>query len=232
MSSTLEPLYALNLSCTVCEKAFQTLKVRSRFAHAFQTDSDFYPHYKSEINPVFYLINVCPNCGFSFSKQFSNLFPTGSKEAIIERVAKNWDKRDFGSTRNTHQAIDTYKLALVSGSLKKEKHSVIAGICLRLSWLYRMIKDHGQELRFMELAAQQYEKSFEQSDYEDTSMSEMKVLYLLGELYRRLDEHNKAIRFFSLVIEHKHKNLETGIVKMAREQWLETKEAYNAKKAK
>jgi hypothetical protein len=60
-------------------------------------------------------------------------------------------------------------------------------------------------------------------------MSEMKVLYLLGELYRRLEEHNKAIKFFSLVLEHKNKNLETGIVKMARVQWLETKEAYNAK---
>jgi uncharacterized protein (DUF2225 family) len=222
-------LYEQKVTCAVCETAFPTLKVRSRFSHAFQTDSDFCPHYKDENNPILYLINVCPNCGFSFSKQFSNFFPPGSMEEIRERVSKKWDKREFSSSRTPQQAIDTYKLALVSGELKKEKNSVIAGICLRLSWLYRMTKDHNQEIRFMALAAQQYEKAYQLSDFEDTSMSEMKVLYLLGELYRRLEEHSRAIKFFSLVIEHKNKNLETGIVKMAREQWLETKEAYNAK---
>lgn len=228
-SSTLEPFYEQSIACSVCETSFKTLKVRSRFAYSYQTDSDFCPYYKGELNPMFYLINVCSNCGFASSKQFSEYFPPESKETIVERVSKKWDKREFGSTRNIHQAIDSYKLALVSGGLKKETHSVIAGLCLRLTWLYRMIKDHDQEQRFMELAAQQYEKAFEQSDYEDTSMTEMKVLYLLGELYRRLDEYTKSIRFFSMVIEHRNKHVETGIVKMARDQWQETRDAYNAK---
>lgn len=226
MTVALEPLYTQQVACPLCETKYSTMKVRSRFAYAYQTDSDFCPHYKSDNNPLYYFVYVCPECGYAYTKQFSDDFNPMVKEKLKEQISDKWEKRDFGYKRNIEQALSTIKLAIFSGTIKQEKHSVIAGLCLRLAWLYRREESKEQEERFLRLAVKEYENAYTQCDFDDTSMSEIKVIYLIGELNRRLGEFHKAIRYFSMVTEHKNKNLETGIVRLAREQWQVAREEY------
>jgi hypothetical protein len=81
-----------------------------------------------------------------------------------------------------------------------------------------------QEKRFMGMALNSYEESFVLSDFAGTSMSELKVLFMIGELSRRLGQYPKAVSYFSKVIEHKDAKGEQKIVNMAREQWRVTME--------
>ena len=220
-----EAFYEKKLTCLYCAKPFNTLRVRSRFAIPYQIDSDFCQHYRAgNHNPHFYFVNVCPECGFAFSEEFSEQFPKGTREIISVQITGHWTKRDFGQVRDNQQALEAYKLAILAGSLKKEKNAVLAGLCLRLAWLYRLENNVEQEKRFMGMSLKAYEESFVHSDFAGTSMSELKVLFIIGELCRRLGQYSKAITYFSKIIQHKNAKDEQKMVNMAREQWRVTKE--------
>lgn len=217
---SLEAFYEKKMTCVFCEKSFDTLKVRSRFSVPYLIDSDFCPHYRDgNYNPHFYYVNVCTECGFAFSEEFSNLFPVGAKDIIRVQIMGQWKKRNFGAIRDIHQALESYKLAILAGSLKKEKNAVLAGLCLRLAWLYRNEENLEQEKRFLVLALNAYEASFVHSDFAGTSMTEIKVLYMIGELSRRVGQDDKAVLYFSKIFQHINSSAEQKMVKRAREQW-------------
>jgi len=218
--ASVEPFYEKKITCIFCGLPFSTQRVRSRFSVPFKIDSDFCPHFRAEnYNSHYYFVNVCPECGFAFSEEFSDQFPLGSKEVIHFQITKNWTKRNFGQVRDYQQALESYKLAILAGSLKKEKNAILAGLCLRLAWLYRTEENLEQEKRFLALALKAYEESFLHSDFTNTSMSELKVLFMIGELSRRLEQYQKSISYFAKVIQHKDAKDEPKIINLAREQW-------------
>lgn len=221
----IEAFYEKKLTCIYCAKPFITLKVRSRFSIPYQLDSDFCPNFRAgNYNPHFYFVNVCPECGFAFSEEFSDIFPKGTKEIIHKQITGHWTKRDFGQVRDIQQALEAYKLAILAGSLKKEKNAVLAGLCLRLAWLYRSEDNSEQEKRFLGMALKAYEESFVLSDFKGTSMSELQVLFMIGELSRRMGQYSKAVAYFAKVVQHKDAKDKPKIVNMAREQWRVTME--------
>ncbi|WP_088228510.1 DUF2225 domain-containing protein [Desulfosporosinus sp. FKB] len=216
----MEAFYEKEVNCLCCGHSFSSLKVRSRSAVPYKIDSDFCPHYKEGTpNPHLYYVRVCPECGFAFSDDFSETFPSGTKEIIKAKISYEWRKHDLGQLRDTAKGIETLKLAIYSATLKKEKHSVLAGLCLRLAWIYRTENRQNDEQRFLQLALQEYEESYLYSDFNGTSMSELRVLFMIGELSRRLGQYTKAVSYFSKIIEHPKRNEEAKILNMARTQW-------------
>jgi uncharacterized protein (DUF2225 family) len=220
--TVLEPIYDKKFECMFCGEPFVSKKVRTRFVKVTRYDSDFLPFYEDEdANPILYHIQVCPACGFSFSADFSNYFPPGTRELITEKVTRSWVPHDFGGKRSINQAIQTYKLAIYCTTLKKEKHIVIAGLYMRIAWLCRMQQNSSQEERFMRLAVKEYDDSLYHGDFRGTQISEVKLLYLIAELSRRLNDKQKAVQYFSLVIEKQRESNETNIIEMAKERWNE-----------
>lgn len=220
---TVDALYDKEIKCEVCEYTYKTKKLRSRYIRTVKVHSDFYTEYKNpEHNPYLYEIYVCPVCGYAASEHFSHYFPPGAKEEIYTKITSRWKTRDYGGKRTVEEAIQTYKLAIFAGTIKKEKNVVLAGLALRLAWLYRMLGNkEQQEKRFLRLSLDYYEKAYEASDHIGTQMSDIQILYLIGELHRRVGNEEKAVQYFSRVIGHKNKAYEPKIVEMARERWYE-----------
>jgi uncharacterized protein len=209
----------------ICKKTFTTKSLRSRFIKVKMTDTDFNPTYISDTdNPILYHIKVCPNCGFSFNEDSTKYFPPGTKELIAEKVGSHWIPRDYGGVRTIQQAIQTYKLAIYCALLKTDKHITLAGMYLRVAWLYRSLENKEQEQRFMKLAINEYMESFVADDYKGTKVSEVKLLYLIGELSRRTGDISKAVKYFSKVIEKQKQSLEPRIINMAKDRWHEIRE--------
>lgn len=222
----LEPVYDKNIECINCKHPFTSKKVRSRFTKVTAIDTDFFPNYESEeANPLLYHFQVCPACGFSFSEDFSKYFPPNTKEIIQTEVTDRWVPHDYSSKRTIQQAVQTAKLAIYCATLKKEKHILLAGMYLRIAWFYRMIESQlQQEQRFLKLASHEYEQSFLEDDFKGTAISEVKILYLIGELSRRMHDDDKAVQYFSKVIERQKQTVEPKIIEMARERWYEIRE--------
>ncbi|OLO27598.1 hypothetical protein BTR23_19745 [Alkalihalophilus pseudofirmus] len=216
----MDPLYDKEIICLCCEKKYSTKRLRTRYIRAIKTGSDFFTVYKDlEHNPYLYEVHVCPDCGFSATDQFSNYFSPGAKDKVMNELSAHWISRNFGRERSLNEAIVTYKLAVFSGILKKEKHIVLAGLYLRVGWLYRIKENNEQEKRFLRLAINEYENSYQQSDFIGTQLTEIRIIYLLGELNRRIGLNANAIKYFSRVIQHREKDREKKVLEMAREQW-------------
>lgn len=105
------------------------------------------------------------------------------------------------------------------GLLKKEKAVTLAGLTLRIAWLYRSIHNLEQEKRFIKIARDQYLTSFSNEDYVGTQMSNTRILYMIAELSRRIEDYDLATRFFSKVIENQQASGEAKLLNMAKEQW-------------
>lgn len=229
MNNDLQPLYEKKLTCLFCGEDFITQKVRSRFSVAYKTDADFCPHYKGDqYNSLYYQVSVCPSCGFAFNGEFSKDFTTYAKDSIRKNITEKWQSRDFGSARDLNTAIETHKLAIYAASLKEERHFVLGGLCMRLSWIYRQENQPEDEQRFLKLAIKEYDASYLHSDFAK-AWSETKLLYMLGELNRRVGEFKQAINFFSKVVNHPDRNEDLLILNRTREQWaLTTEEFHNS----
>lgn len=216
----ISPFYEKKVECLCCKKKFQTYKVRTNSIKIDQTDTDFCPTYSdSTVNAFYYNVFVCEHCGFSFTEDFSMYFGPGVKEIISEQITKKWVTRSFNNERSISQSLVAFKLAFVCGTLKKEKSVTLAGLTLRIAWLYRSLKNEEQENRFIKIARDLYMDSFSSEDYEGTQMSGTRVLYMIAELSRRINDLENATRFFSKVIENQHLGGEAKLFEMAKDQW-------------
>jgi uncharacterized protein len=222
----LDHLYDKTVECHVCKGMYMTKKVLSKYIRANKHDSDFCSHYIStEINPLLYYVQVCPNCGYSSSEEFSSFFPPTSLEAIQEKICSNWNGDNYGTERSIEKAINSYKLAIYCATIKKEKHITLSGLYLRLAWLYRTEKINlEEETRFLRLALTEYIHSYMYGDFNNTHLSEVKLLYIIGDLSRRLGLKAQATRYFSRVIELQKETIEKGIIEMAKDRWAEMRE--------
>ncbi|WP_328103720.1 DUF2225 domain-containing protein [Peribacillus simplex] len=103
---------------------------------------------------------------------------------------------------------------------------ILAGICLRIAWLYRINQTKEQEERFLKFALKEYEASYSTGDFSGTQVSETKILYLAGDISRRIGNEKAAIKYFSLVFERQKNAREASIIQMARDRFQELKQKH------
>jgi hypothetical protein len=211
-------LYQVKLKCPVCGAAFKTSRVRSKSCAVESRDTDFCVYYK-DYNPILYEAAVCAKCGYAaMLGSFNEISPEDAR-TVHAKISGGWSQRDFGSKRSIEDALDAYKLALYCCQLRKSiSIGVLASICMRLAWLYRMAGDLKEESRFLGYALEQYGKMYDRGKTPE-KMDEITLIYLIGELNRRLGKSKDAVVWFSMVVSHKMSRKRPLIVKMAREQW-------------
>ena len=214
-----EPLFQVKVECAYCKVSFQTSRVRPSFKKAIQTDTDFCIHYK-DTNPDFYVVRVCPFCGYASTENASTGFTAEQRQAVQEKITANWSSKDYGNERNWDDAMHTYKLALVCAQLRNEKGRVIAGLLHHITWLYRYKKDELQEKRFLQFALDAYTNVLET---ETEELNNARLMYLIGELNRRMKNYIIAVKWFSRVINDK-RITDAGMIRASREQWAFTRE--------
>jgi uncharacterized protein (DUF2225 family) len=216
----LTPHYQKEIECLNCKEKFKTTKLRSKFVKVEKQESDFHTVYiNNEANPLYYNVFVCEHCGFSFTEEFTKYFAPGVKEEIKQKISANWTPHSFGDIRSIEDAISAYKLAYLSGTIKKEKAVITSGLALRTAWLYRIIENQEQEIRFLTIARNLYSDSYSNEDYAGTQMSELRIIYMIAELSRRIGDREQATRFFSKAIEKQSSSTEPKLIEMAKDQW-------------
>lgn len=214
-----EPLYPVNVKCLYCEVTFQTMKVRPSFKKSYKSDTDFCLYFK-EMNPDFYVVRVCPFCGFATTENFSDKLTAGQKMLFEDKIRKNWVMKDYSRERDWEDAMTTYKLALVVAQIKEEKDRVVAGLLHHIAWLYRYQGNEVQEKRFLQFALESYIGVFEK---EGMDVNNAKLMYLIGELHRRLGDFKNAVKWFARVVNDR-KIMDAGMIRACREQWSVARE--------
>ncbi|KJS83834.1 MAG: hypothetical protein JM58_11945 [Peptococcaceae bacterium BICA1-8] len=208
------PLYDKEMECLYCNKTFITKKVRSKFIRIKKRDSDLCNHYEG-INPYYYEVFVCSHCNYAFTERFQPINNI-CNEIIKERYIKNTALANLNGERSLEQAVKAFKLALLCATLAGESSYILAGLCLKLAWLYRY-DNNNEETRFLNNALDNYIKTYEQGDI--ATLNKASLLYIIGELENSLGDYERARRWFSILLSDK--TLDPKIVKIAKDRWQE-----------
>jgi Uncharacterized protein conserved in bacteria len=211
----MEPLYLSKVSCSCCDTSFTTSRVRPSFKRPYKTDSDFCGFYKDGINPEYYVVRVCPECGFASTENSTSRLSDKQRSNYWEQIGKQWRQRDYSGERTCEQALETYKLALLCAQVINESARVTASILHHIAWLYRELNNEEQEIRFMRFALDAYVRVYET---EGASLNNARLMYLIGELNRRTGNANDAVRWFSRVVNDK-RIVDSAMIKACRDQW-------------
>jgi len=221
-----DPLFQAKVQCPCCEKTFLSSRVRPSFRKAIRTDSDFCAHYKDDVNPDFYVVRICPYCGYASTENMKQELTPRQKEMYMERIGKSWVHRDLGGKRTWEEALDAYKRALLCAQTVGESERVIAGLLHHIAWLYRLRNIEDQELRFLRYALEEYIHVYER---EGANINNARLMYLIGELHRRLNEPYEAVKWFARVVNDK-RIMDAAMIKASREAWQNLREEMTAKR--
>lgn len=223
-----EALYEKSYKCPICNNGFASNRIRTAACRVDKRDEDFCVTYK-DYNPTHYEILVCPQCGYAASENSFDTLSTKELNAIKEILSGRVVTRSFCGARTINDALDSFKLALFIAKSREAKNSVIAGLCLKLAWIYREMKDE-KEKDYLLHALENYKEAYDKEPLPLGNLDEISVQYLLGELSRRLDKLDDAVFWFNKAVRNPEKATNPRIEKMAREQWYTVKE--QSKKAK
>lgn len=223
---SLEPLYTIKVTCIQCEDEFNMSRVRPSFKRAIRTDADFCGYYANE-NPDFYVVRVCPSCGFAFTENFHPKLSQAQRSNYQSQVGSRIVPREFSGQRNLDTALETYQLALLCAQAVKEKERIIASLLHHISWLHRYKNNVEQEKRFLKHSLEAYVRVYE---VEGVGANDARLMYLIGELNRRTSNYSEAVRWFSRVINDK-KITDAAMIHASREQWGVLREQMLAEKA-
>jgi uncharacterized protein (DUF2225 family) len=214
-----DPLYSIEKECAVCEEKFAVTCVRSRLS-LIKQDSDFCAYYK-DINPYYYTVWVCPHCGYAArDTEFPGIMPPmviKIKKFLGERAVKV----NLGGNRTREQAIVSYQLAIFYSGMIGASASKLAGLYLRLAWLYREGGLPDEEQKTLIKACESYEHALSTERMPIGNMSELAVMYLIGDLLRRTGENEKAMLYLSKVVSSPLSKIEKRIGDLARASWQE-----------
>lgn len=210
----MDPLYQIKVTCSCCESEFKTSRVRPSLKKASRSDTDFCSYFNN-VNPDYYVVRVCPYCGFASTENFADRLNVKQKADYLEKIGKHWKMKDYGLERTEQEALECYKLSLLTAQTVGESIRIVAGLLHHIAWIYRYQKNREQETRFLAFALDAYIKVFET---ERDSVSNARLMYLIGELHRRLGQYHEAVRWFGRVINDK-KIVDASMIRASREMW-------------
>lgn len=212
-----ENLYNKEVVCPVCLKKFNATKVKIKGCKVDKRDSDFCVHYEM-INPLFYDAWVCENCGYAAQADKFLDIPPREADILKKKLAPKWTRRSFEGERTVDNAIEAFKLVLISHNLRLQKASEFAKICLRLAWLYRF-KNDAREIDFIKFALKHYTETYEKERFPVDKLDENTCMYMIGELNRRAGNNEEAVKWLSRLISSPDARKNPALIESAREQY-------------
>ncbi len=218
-----DAMYTVEKECVICRNKFNVTKVRSRL-NMIKQESDFCTYYK-EVNPYYYTIWVCPHCGYAArDSDYSEMPPAHSE--VINTFLEGKDVRvDLCGQRTREQAITSYKLAIYYADMTGSKSSKLAGMYLRLGWLYREGGQADEEQMALSKAADYYDLALCKERLPVDNLSEVGLTYLIGELFRRTGKLEQALLYLGKAVSNKQARMEPRILAMARDAWHDARQA-------
>lgn len=208
-------------ACPLCSGRFRTLKPRQKHIMVEKSDEDFCLYYKT-VNPLYYEINVCPGCGYSFNSSTYGPVKPELKKGLARMLADRWHSVNYCGSRTLEDAVQTFLLAIECQRLMGADDSSMGKLFLKLGWLYRYMSNKEQEHRCLDKALYHLSRYFEKSSSNDPK-EEMNLMFLLGQLHFILGDERGAVNWFVRITQHPQRKSYPYIVNRARDAWQQVR---------
>ncbi len=208
-----EFLMEKGIRCTVCDKGFKTVNIKSGRVRRLESDKDLRPRFQY-IDTIKYDVASCPNCGYTALKSYFDRLSSAQMKLIKEQVCANFKPtgKEEPLVLDYDTAIGRYKMALYTTMVKRGKISEKAYTCLKIAWLYRGKAEtldekdpateavrkecQAQEEMFCQQAYEGFMKAVSSEMFPMCGMDQNTVDYLLAVLsvrFKRFDVASKCI---------------------------------------
>ncbi len=216
--------YRAKITCSVCAKKFESMKVRSSSIRVQRIDEDFCQHYQS-VNPLYYEMVVCPRCGFAFNLEFSKTHMNAEqREKLKSRLQPVWQDRakDYSGVRTWNDAMEAFQLALYALEDELVKSSKMGMLYLKAAWLYRYVGNEAGEQKYIEKVISAFAKAYETESFSEPK-SELNIVYLLGALNLRAGKTQESAKWLELVLRHPAKSTQPMLVNQTKDLWAKAR---------
>ena len=115
--------------------------------------------------------------------------------------------------------------------LDHESPGHIAGLYLKMAWLFRESGDKQKENSALEQAANYYDKSLSTERYPLGTLTDVAVMYLIGAIQNRLGNVETATQYLSRIVSDREARTERSIFTKARDLWQDIRERKEREKA-
>lgn len=192
-------LYDKEVTCPVCGNTFKAKSIKTSSYRVMKKDSDLFIRY-SIINPYFYDVWVCNECGYAAMKRDFNKIKSFQINSVKEGITPNWVPREYPEIYNIDIAIERFKLSLLNYVVIESTFSKKGFNCLKLAWMYRLKNSYDKENLFLNQALESLKEAYSSEDFPIYGMDNYTTMYLIAELMRRTGSTEEALRWFSNVI--------------------------------
>jgi len=195
-------------------------------------DPDFCSYYKG-INPLFYTIWVCPECGYAADERYFTSIRPKIREKIKQFLENRKVNIPYKEIRTFEEAVNAFKLAIFFAEYIDEPQSRRAGLYIKLAWIYRQAEDRENENKLLQKAVDAYDKSLTTERYPIGQMTDAMVMYLIGVLSWRLGDQGRATQYLSRVIgDQTVRTSQRKLFEMARDLWQSIRSNETGEKTK
>lgn len=206
-------------TCPACGRRFMLTRPRTAACVVLKRDTDFRVQCAG-VDPNLYSVWVCPRCGYAASETTFEHLEEKERPSVQQALVNRPIPPEAQGERTTAGAVAAYEQAIYLGELRKLSPSYLAGLHLKLAWVYRSLGDEGHEQEHLTLARDLYRTAFNRERLGGSGkMSEATVGYLIGELCRRTGAYAEAINWFSRLVSDPRTKKEPQILNLSREQW-------------
>lgn len=211
--------FTVEKTCPVCGAETRIVKVKSRLV-AQKIDEDYCCHYK-DFNPYLYHIWACEHCGFAADeKVFLTHMADKNKEKMQAFLKEKRVRFRFTEERTVPDGLASLQLAIYCAELLKAPLARLAGLTLRLAWIFRLINNEEQERIYTRKALEMYERSLASERYPIDNLTDSMVMYLIGALHARLGQRDQAIMYLSRLVGDKEAKIsDAKLYQDARRLW-------------
>ena len=192
-------LYDRTVTCPVCGSVFKARSVKNSSYRIEEKQSDYFIRY-SIVNPYFYDVWLCNDCGYAAMKSEFDKIKEFQKDSVKTNISSKWHGKDYGQIYDLDIAIERYKLSLLNFTVINAPASKKAMNCLKIAWMYRIKGDAEKEMTFLKNALEGFNTAFSNERCPIFGMDLHTLTYLIGELNRRVGNYEEALLWFSKVI--------------------------------
>lgn len=192
-------IFEKEVCCPVCDAKFKATSVKVNSPRVLSKDSDLFIRY-STVNPYFYDVWICNSCGYAALKSDFPKLKSYQKDLVLKNITPKWRPRTFSVVLNEIDAIDRYKLALITASIIEKPNSTLGILLLKTGWMYRLLNDEKNEKTFLSQAVEVLSKAYTLEDFPLYGMQRDSLSYLIADLHRLTGDDANALKWYSSVI--------------------------------
>lgn len=122
------------------------------------------------------------------------------KDLVFKKIASKWKPRIYLDIMTEELAIEKYKLALITALSIEKPNSTIGMILIKISWMYRLLNNNIEELKYLSQALTTFENAYINENFPMYGLNRDSLTYLIGDLNRRFNYNDTALQWYSKVM--------------------------------